>query len=77
MKHYKPIDMAAFVLFKPESFSYDTYSPDTIPHYVTLFGTRFLLTDWKECIMNFKFGNNTTKHFQKEISVILQKQFRA
>lgn len=76
MNNYKPIDRAAFVLFKKDSFSFETFSPDDIPHYVTLFGTRFLLTDWKEFIINFPL-NRTAKHFQKQLSIILQKEFRS
>lgn len=76
MNNYKPIDRAAFVLFKKDSFSFETFSPDDIPHYVTLFGTRFLLTDWEEFIINFPL-NGTAKCFQKQLSIILQKEFRS
>jgi hypothetical protein len=75
MLNYKPIDRAAFVLFKKDSFSYDTFFPDTIPHYVTLFETRFLLTDWEEFILGFAL-RNTSRIFQKQLSIILQKEFR-
>jgi hypothetical protein len=73
--NYNPIDRAAFTLFKGDTFSYKTFGPTNIPKYITLFGTRFLLTDWDVCILTFSTWS-AAKRFQSQIINILQKEFR-
>lgn len=79
MKYYKPINRAAFVSFHKQYYDYETFNPENIPTYVTLFGTRFLLTDWNELVFNYTPWDavwNRCILFQKQLSAVLQKEYK-
>lgn len=75
MNHFKQFDSSAWVLFKQTTFSYDTFRENQLP-IEDMFTTRFLLTEWKECLLKNSLYNpwqdwkNKLEHiFNKKLTV--------
>lgn len=75
MIYYKHSDGAAIIRLIPNKFNYSTY---VLEQSKTLLNFEYfhLLTIWDDVIINFPL-NGTAKCFQKQLSIILQKEFRS
>jgi hypothetical protein len=75
MNHFKQFDSSAWVLFKQTTFSYRTFGEKQNQLSIEdMFITRFLLTQWKECLLKNSLYN-ANEVFWSQISAIIKKKF--